>query len=133
MTGRNACAFFAAKFHTANIRNRRNRSSSLSAVIALLLLCLFASPNLRAQSQHESTQPNPAIPEAKVKSRAADLLKQMTLDEKIAQLAQLPGFPIPQFATNAEGLTAEQIIEKRGAGSMLWVSDPKQIDHFQHV
>jgi len=57
----------------------------------------------------------------------------MTLDEKIAQLVQLPGFPIGQFAANADGLTVEQIIEKRGAGSMLWIADPKEIDRFQHL
>jgi beta-glucosidase len=100
--------------------------------MALLLAIVLTSPPTQAQS-HDSTKPNPAIPEAKVKSRANDLLKQMTLDEKIAQLVQLPGFPVPEFAPNADGQTVEQIIEKRGAGSMLWVSDPKEIDRFQHI
>ena len=106
----------------------------LCIAAVLLFAAVVATPPLRArQTQHEFTKPNPAIPEAKVKSRAADLLRQMTLDEKIAQLAQLPGFPVPQFLGNADGATVEQIIERRGAGSMLWVSDPKQIDRFQHI
>lgn len=97
-----------------------------------LALAFLAQPASRAQT-HDATKPNPAIPEAKVKSRANDLLKQMTLDEKIAQLVQLPGFPIAEFAANSDGLKAEQIIEQRGAGSMLWVSDPKEIDRYQHI
>ena len=28
---------------------------------------------------------------------AKELLRQMTLEEKVAQLSQLPGFPIPEF------------------------------------
>src|ERR1700744_6137419 len=132
MTGRNVCAFIARKFFdTASKRNRRTPSPLFWAA-AILLLCAIASPNLQAQT-HESTQPNPSIPEVKVKARANDLLKQMTLDEKIAQLVQLPGFPIGEFAANADGQTVEQIIEKRGAGSMLWIADPKEIDRFQHL
>ncbi len=69
----------------------------------------------------------------KVRSRADGLLKQMTLDEKIAQLVQLPGFQVPQFAKNADGHTMELIIAKRGAGSVLWVPDPREIDRLQHI
>jgi beta-glucosidase len=130
MTKRNVCAFFA---QDCNQTNRHSSKVFFRAATALLFAAVVATPLLQAQPQHESTKPNPAIPEAKVKSRAADLLKQMTLDEKIAQLAQLPGFPVPQFLGNADGATVEQIIEKRGAGSMLWVSDPKEIDRFQHI
>ncbi len=131
MTKRNVCAFLA---QDSNKTDRRKLKMFLCVASVLLFAAVVATPPLRAQqTQHESTKPNPAIPEAKVKSRAADLLRQMTLDEKIAQLAQLPGFPVPQFLGNADGATVEQIIEKRGAGSMLWVSDPKQIDRFQHI
>jgi beta-glucosidase len=129
MTGRHVCAFFT---QDSNKADRYKSKMLLHGATALLFALASITPTLRAQS-HESTQPNPAIPEAKVKSRATDLLKQMTLDEKIAQLAQLPGFPVPQFLANSDGLKAEQIIEKRGAGSMLWVSDPKEIDRYQHI
>jgi beta-glucosidase len=130
MTGRNVCAFFA---QDSNKTNRHSLRVFFRAATALLFAAVVATPLVQAQPQHDFTKPNPAIPEAKVRSRAADLLKQMTLDEKIAQLAQLPGFPVPQFLGNADGATVEQIIEKRGAGSMLWVSDPKEIDRFQHI
>jgi beta-glucosidase len=117
---------------TISAKNKILRTTAMFITVAIMALADFALPISRAQN-HESTKPNPAIPEAKVKSRANDLLKQMTLDEKIAQLAQLPGFPVPEFAANSDGQTVEQIIEKRGAGSMLWVSDPKEIDRFQHI
>jgi beta-glucosidase len=130
MTGPNVCVsttnkVFAGKSRTYSLNRLLTAALSLTLTFA-------AAATSRAQS-HEATKPNPAIPEAKVKSRANDLLKQMTLDEKIAQLAQLPGFPVPQFDANSDGLKVEQIIEQRGAGSMLWVSDPKDIDRFQHI
>lgn len=62
---------------------------------------------------------------------AKKLLEQMTLEEKIAQLSQLPGFPLPEFIAQAE--RPEDIIRKYGAGSVLWVSDPKQINRLQHI
>jgi beta-glucosidase len=130
MIGPNACAFIAAKIFT-----RTKQSSPIATLSAFVILCLSilaTASGLQAQT-HEATKPNPAIPEAQVRSRADHLLKQMTLDEKIAQLVQLPGFPVPEFAANSDGLKVEQIIEQRGAGSMLWVSDPKEIDRFQHI
>lgn len=70
--------------------------------------------------------------EAQITARANRLLQRMTLDEKIAQLSQLPGFPIPEFVKNAGG-TTEDVIKNLGAGSVLWVSNPKEIDRLQHV
>jgi beta-glucosidase len=57
----------------------------------------------------------------------------MTLDEKIAQLSQLPGFAAPEFKENSGGLTMEEVLKQKGAGSILWVSDPKEINRLQHV
>ena len=62
---------------------------------------------------------------------ANDLLKQMTLEEKVAQLSQLPGFPIPEFKQQVGN--PEDVIRKYGAGSVLWVSEPKQINRLQHI
>jgi len=62
---------------------------------------------------------------------AKALLGQMTLEEKIAQLSQLPGFPVPGFVEQAGH--PEDILRKYGAGSVLWVSDPKQINRLQHI
>ena len=68
---------------------------------------------------------------AQTRPQANDLLRQMTLEEKIAQLAQLPGFPIPEFKEQAG--EPEEIARKYGAGSVLWVSDPKEINRWQHI
>ena len=50
-----------------------------------------------------------AAREAQVRARADQLLGQMTLEEKTAQLSQLPGFPIPEFRANTNE-TMDQII-----------------------
>jgi beta-glucosidase len=63
---------------------------------------------------------------------ANDLLTQMTLEEKVAQLSQLPGFPIPEFMQQV-GQKPEDIAAKYGAGSVLWVTDPKEINRWQHL
>ena len=62
---------------------------------------------------------------------ARELLRQMTIEEKIAQLSQLPGFPIPVFLEQVG--SPEEVVRKYGAGSVLWVSDPKQINRWQHI
>ena len=95
--------------------SRKYRLSLLSSLIAFLLLFQFSNPKLLAQ-----TRPNPK-----------DLLRQMTVEEKVAQLSQLPGFPIPEFIQQVGN--PEDVIRKYGAGSVLWVSDPKQINRIQHI
>ncbi|HWC17162.1 MAG TPA: beta-glucosidase BglX [Terriglobales bacterium] len=65
-------------------------------------------------------------------SKVNRLLAQMTLEEKVAQLSQLPGFPLPEFK-EAVNKSPEEIIRQFGAGSVLWVSDPKEINRLQHV
>ena len=84
------------------------------AIFPLLILQLTA---LAAFAQ---THPN-----------AKELLHQMTLEEKIAQLSQLPGFPIPEFLQQVG--KPEDVIRNYGAGSVLWVPDPKEINRLQHI
>jgi beta-glucosidase len=69
---------------------------------------------------------------AQVSPKASDLLRQMTLEEKIAQLSQLPGIPIEEFKEQV-GTPPEEIARKYGAGSVLWVSNPKEINRWQHI
>jgi beta-glucosidase len=89
--------------------------SSFFRLVALISLAQLLAPALFAQSH-----PN-----------AKDLLRQMTIEEKVAQLSQLPGFPIPEFLQQAGN--PEDIIAKYGAGSVLWVSEPSQINRLQHI
>ncbi|HKT87557.1 MAG TPA: beta-glucosidase BglX [Candidatus Sulfotelmatobacter sp.] len=62
---------------------------------------------------------------------AQALLKQMTLEEKIGQLSQLPGFPLPEFVQQMGN--PQDALRKYGAGSVLWVSDPKEMNRWQHI
>jgi beta-glucosidase len=68
---------------------------------------------------------------AQARPNSQDLLRRMTLEEKIAQLSQLPGMPIPEFKEQVGSM--EDVIRKYGAGSVLWVSDPKEINRLQHI
>ena len=87
---------------------------SCGLVLAASLFCCI--PNLSAQ----------------IPPNAQDLLHQMTLQEKIAQLSQLPGFSISEFKEQVP-VSAEEIVRKYGAGSVLWVTDPKEINRWQHI
>lgn len=93
----------------------KSPSSLLSRAIVLIVLAHFSLPLLFAQAR-----PN-----------AKDLLRQMTLEEKVAQLSQIPGFPVPEFVQQAG--QPEDVVRKYGAGSVLWVSDPKEINRWQHI
>lgn len=68
---------------------------------------------------------------AQVSQRARALLSQMTLEEKVAQLSQVPGFPLPEF--QQVGTLPEEVVRKYGAGSVLWISDPQEINRWQHI
>ena len=74
-----------------------------------------------------------ALTESQIRDKATNLLRQMTLEEKAAQLSQLPGMPAPEFKENADGKTMEELLKQFGAGSILWISDPKEINRLQHV
>jgi beta-glucosidase len=95
----------------------QHRKSVFFIIAQLVVLPLLASclPVLSAQ-----THPN-----------AQELLKQMTLQEKIAQLSQLPGGGTEEF--KQVGLSPEEVVRKYGAGSALWISDPKEINRWQHI
>jgi beta-glucosidase len=94
----------------------KSRVSSFVDLMVLSFLVQFAVISSWAQTH----------PDAK------ELLRQMTVEEKIAQLSQLPGsFPIPEFREQVGN--PEDVVRKYGAGSVLWVSDPKEINRWQHI
>ena len=93
-----------------------SKSSVAVRILIFLLLALFALGQASAQGH----------------SNAQDLLRQMTLEEKVAQLSQLPGFPAPEFREELN-TTVDEVIRKYGAGSVLWVSDSKEINRLQHI
>jgi beta-glucosidase len=54
------------------------------------------------------------------------LLAQMTLQEKVGQLCQIPGALFP-------GIRPEEVIRRGGAGSVLWLNDPKKFNELQRI
>lgn len=66
-------------------------------------------------------------------ARAEQLLSQMTPEEKIGQLNQLFYFAQPPAGLTAEAVNYENEIRKGHIGSLLFVTDPKQINHFQRI
>ncbi|MBI3475498.1 MAG: beta-glucosidase BglX [Acidobacteria bacterium] len=93
-----------------------SRSSFVARLIIVSLLALLTLPLSFGQKA----------------PKAQDLLKQMTLQEKIAQLSQLPGFPMPGFEQTLNE-SPEAIVRKYGAGSVLWLPDAKEINRWQHI
>jgi beta-glucosidase len=65
--------------------------------------------------------------ENEVTERVEVLLGQMSLAEKVAQLAQIGG------ADWNFGPKAEDIIRERGAGSVLWLNDTKKFNQLQKI
>jgi beta-glucosidase len=61
--------------------------------------------------------------------RAEALLKQMTLEEKVGQLNQSAGFVIPGL--NRE--KPDELVASGRTGSVLWVTDVKEINRLQHL
>src|SRR6516225_7560989 len=91
---------------------------------ALLLTIVFA---MQFAAGSARTQTLPVSPEAE--RRAAALLKQMTLEEKIGQLNQ--GFDI-QFPGLPPSKPDASIMEGK-TGSILWLTDIKDINRLQHM
>ena len=97
---------------------RRTRSKLSAAAYVLIMLLIAHLTAATAPAQKHPT--------------AQDLLRQMTLEEKVAQLSQLPGSPVPEFREELH-TSIEEVIRKYGAGSVLWISDPKEINRLQHI
>jgi beta-glucosidase len=73
-----------------------------------------------------SQTPSSAVPDdATVRERAEALLKQMTVEEKLGQLNQLFAFGPPS--------AFDEAVSKGQLGSLLFVTDPAQINHYQHL
>src|SRR3954471_17623542 len=104
------------------------RIEQLCWTCCLILLAAFAQPG----QMFGQAAPSQPFTDAQVRDKADGLLRQMTLDEKIAQLSQLPGFPIPEFKENVNE-SLDSVLKRVGAGSILWVPESKEINRLQHV
>jgi beta-glucosidase len=61
--------------------------------------------------------------------RAQALLKQMNLDEKVGQLNQSAGVQIPGLGSEKP----DNLITQGRVGSILWLTDVKEINRLQHI
>ena len=96
-----------------------SRTNSFAYAILLFVIALAIPFSSFAQT-------SPAPPDEKaVRQRVDALLKQMTLEEKIGQLTQLFDFPQSKTAIDEEVL--------KGVGSLLFVTDPVEINRLQHL
>lgn len=64
-----------------------------------------------------------------VRQRADELLRQMTIEEKVGQLNQVPGLRFPPFVQESP----DDEIRAGNAGSILWLIGPKEINRLQHI
>src|SRR5512141_3251017 len=65
--------------------------------------------------------------DSEVTERVEALLKQMSLTEKVGQLAQIGG------ADWNQGPKPEDVIRKGGAGSVLWLNNTKKFNALQKI
>jgi len=95
--------------------------SYLKALISICFLTVSMSPGLAGQ-----TSPMTA---AEAHRRAEDLLKQMTIEEKVGQMNQSSGIVMPLLASEKP----DDLIVQGKVGSILWLIDVKEINRLQHL
>jgi beta-glucosidase len=66
---------------------------------------------------------------AEAHRRAEELLKQMTIEEKVGQMNQSSGIVMPLLATEKP----DSLIVQGKVGSILWLIDVKEINRLQHL
>src|SRR5580704_17721187 len=96
--------------------NRKTVTLSLLSAVALFTL----ATNLAAQNPPFSTENE---------QRARDLLKQMTVEEKVGQMTQSAGIVMPGISSNKP----DDLIAQGKVGSVLWLIDVKEINRLQHI
>jgi len=89
-----------------------------------VLIALFA---VQFAAGFAGAQTAPFSPEAQ--QRAEALLKRMTLEEKIGQLNQSAGMVIPGLG----GEKPDDLIAQGKTGSVLWLTDVKEINRLQRI
>ncbi len=98
--------------------------------LAVVGLCLqhvgTLSPSLVAESHRSSDLTAPITDGAAASRFVGDLIRKMTLEEKIGQMSQVAlNTPDKQFR--------DEWILKGQVGSFLFITDPKEIDRLQHL
>jgi beta-glucosidase len=98
---------------------RMPRKSWLLLTLALTIAAPFTQPVIAQTSLF--------TPEAK--QQAETLLKKMTVEEKVGQMNQASGIILPGLAEEKP----DKLIAQGKVGSVLWLTDPKEINRLQHI
>jgi beta-glucosidase len=105
------------------------KSAALSFFLVLLLSAAVDVLAQQTSSRASVSRPGSApLTDQQVDEKVNALLRQMTLEEKIGQLTQLPG-----VAFIPGSVRPDERIRKGEGGSVLWLSDPAAINRLQHV
>ncbi|HEX4277396.1 MAG TPA: glycoside hydrolase family 3 N-terminal domain-containing protein, partial [Bryobacteraceae bacterium] len=119
--------------------NQLFRRSIAPAALALLLCCSPAFSGLTRKHKAAPPPPEPVTAHAsaqladkKLNARVDALLAQMTLDEKIGQLAQYTGGSTITGPTGQK-LDFDAMIAKGEIGSLFNVTGAKETNHYQHI
>lgn len=96
----------------------------------VFLLSMIASISVGMPASLIEAQISKAVSGQTAERRADALLKQMTLDEKIGQMNQAAGVPLVSLP---DAPPAEEQVRKGLAGSVLWVTEPADINRFQKI
>ena len=97
---------------------------------ALLLLCAAGPLGIPASAQTRPV-PNPQLASKELNARVEALLKQMTLEEKIGQLASFSaGYATGPGASNVR---YDEMAARGLVGSMVNLRDAAAINHYQHL
>ena len=89
----------------------------------LAAVCVFCLSGFALAQVSASLKPLPPDPAAE--RFIADLIGKMTLEEKVAQMSQVP--------LNQPSAVPPEELARRGLGSFLFITDAKRIDQLQHI
>ncbi len=87
----------------------------------LLLCCALGMPVGSVAGQ--------AVSQEQAHRKAEDLLKQMTVEEKVGQLNQSSGIVMPMLGNEKP----DKLVSQGRVGSVLWLIDVKEINRLQHI
>ena len=100
---------------------------SLGALLLFLFVCLFVFP----AAAQTAPAANAQLASPELNARVEALLKQMTLDEKVGQLAQFSaGYA---SGPNASNLRYEELAARGEVGSFLNLVTAEATNHYQHL
>jgi beta-glucosidase len=103
---------------------------SMLLVVALLgFTAENAHGTLSATSLVTQAKPNPISAE-EAKRRSFELLRKMTVEEKAGQLNQAPGI---SRMPGGSGGGPDEAVRKGLVGSVLWLSNTREINRLQHI